>query len=364
MQKKNMRMPNDELFIKIAEQSDDGYFIFNLTSKSFTYTNKGLSTLLEITGQRIDNQIPNLIEFVHPEDRLHAINCFNECINQFHEKKYEIRLEFNQKQKFVRFSVCSFLENGIHFICGNAEDTTIDKHNKIHIEQINAHKNIMLEVLSHDLKEPLAMIRLAASSMENEIAMSGNNEMINSLSFIKEMCERNIKLVRSLINKEFVKSSVIELKKERTEVVWELEDLIRFYRRSNLREIRDFRFTSSHDKIHIMLDTMKFMQVINNLISNAIKFTSLNGTIELSVTDIENKIIVAVADNGIGIADEQKPNLFAMETKKLKLGLIGENSGGLGMSIIKTIVKLHDGEIWFESERGKGSKFYIELPKD
>ncbi|RZL39103.1 MAG: ATP-binding protein [Pedobacter sp.] len=57
-------------------------------------------------------------------------------------------------------------------------------------------------------------------------------------------------------------------------------------------------------------------------------------------------------------------NLFERDTQNLKLGLNGENSGGLGMNIIKTIVELHNGEIWFESEKGKGSIFYIELPKN
>ena len=359
-----MKISNDDLFYKIGQQSDDGYFVFNLYDRCFVYHNLGLINLLEISQEQINCDVKKLIEYVHPEDRLHAVNCFAEVRELFLEKKYIIRFERNGREKFLKFSVYPFIENDIHFISGIVEDTTVDKHNKIHIEQINARKNIMLEVLSHDLKEPLGMIRLAASDIENQLAYTGSSEMMNSLSFIKEMCERNLKLVRSLINKEFLKSSLIELKKDRVELVWELEDLIRFYRRSHLRDIKDFRFTASHDKIYLMLDTMKFMQVINNLISNAIKFTPANGIIDLAVVDKENSVLVTVADNGIGIAEELKPNLFERNTQNLKLGLQGENSGGLGMNIIKTIVELHNGEIWFESEKGKGSIFYIELPKN
>lgn len=359
-----MKISNDDLFYKIGEQSDDGYFVFNINERRFVYHNHGLSNILQLSKQEINCDVEKLIEFVHPEDRLHAINCFTECKNQLSEKKYEIRLQLNGREKFLRFSLYPFINEQTKFISGIVEDTTIDRHNKIHIEQINARKNIMLEVLSHDLKEPLGMIRLEASAIEDELAYTGNTQMMSSVSFIKEMCERNIKLVRSLINKEFLKSSLIELKKDRVELVWELEDLIRFYKRSHLRDIKDFRFTASYDKIYLMLDTMKFMQVINNLISNAIKFTPVNGMIDLSVIDKENTVLVTVADNGLGIADELKPNLFERNSQNLKLGLQGENSGGLGMNIIKTIVELHNGEIWFESEKGKGSKFHIELPKN
>lgn len=359
-----MEISSDDLFYKIGEQSDDGYFVFNLNESCFVYHNYGISNILQLPKEQINSDLEKLIEFVHPEDRLYAISCFAECKKQLIEKKYEIRIQLNGREKFLKFSLYPFITKQVKFIGGIVEDTTVDRQNKIHIEQINARKNIMLEVLSHDLKEPLGMIRLAASDIENQLAYTGSTEMKESLSFIKEMCGRNLKLVRSLINKEFLKSSLIELNRERVELVWELEDLIRFYRRSHLRDIKNFRFTASHDKINLMLDTMKFMQVINNLISNAIKFTSKNGTIALSVVDNEKAVLVTVADNGLGIPDELKPNLFERNRQNLKLGLQGENSGGLGMNIIKTIVELHNGEIWFESEKGKGSTFYIELPKN
>jgi len=166
-----------------------------------------------------------------------------------------------------------------------------------------------------------------------------------------------------MINKEFVKSSVVELKKDRIELIWMLEDLLRFYRRSHLREVKTFQFNSALEKVYISLDAMKFLQVINNLISNAIKFTPTNGIINLEVEEEPDSVLITVADNGTGIPKELCKSLFDRTTKDLKLGLTGENTSGLGMNIIKTIVELHDGLIWFESEVGKGSKFYIKLPK-
>ncbi|RZL51126.1 MAG: ATPase [Pedobacter sp.] len=354
---------NNQLFCRMGDMSKDGFFIFDTAVKNFIYFNKGLVRMWGLTKAQIEKDPSMLIDAVHPEDKEHAISCYEESIADMIPKKYEIRLLLNQKEKYIRFSIFPFVDQSTTLLCGTIEDTTVVKHNKIHIEQINAHKNITLEVLSHDLKEPLGMMRLTASVIEKELAEMGNDKLMDSLLFIQEMCERNMKLVRSMVNREFVKSSVIEIKKERTDIVWELQDVLRFYRRSHLRELKEFRFHSSDEKIYIAIDSMKFLQVINNLISNAIKFTAYGGIIGLSVQNKPKSVIVSVADNGIGIPKELQPTLFEKGLKELKLGLDGQNSGGLGMNIIKTIVELHQGVIWFESEEGKGSTFYIELPK-
>jgi two-component system sensor histidine kinase VicK len=354
---------NDQLFCQMGEVSRDGYFIYDTELQAFHYLNASMGELCGFTITEINQNLALLMSIVHPEDREHAFSCFEECLADQLQKKYEIRLMVAGAEKYVMLSVFPIVQHESVWLCGIAEDFTAAKHNKIHIEQINAHKNITLEILSHDLKEPLGMMKLTASSMEKELQKIGNAEIMDSLVFIKEMCERNIKLVRSMINHEFLKSSIIELKKERVDIVWEINDVIRFYRRSHLRELKDFRFNSSDEKIYLFLDSMKFLQVINNLISNAIKFTIYKGIIEVGIKNQENTILVSISDNGIGIPDELKKNLFNRRESSMRPGLNGEESGGLGMSIVKSIVELHGGQIWFESEVGKGSTFFIELPK-
>lgn len=354
---------NDQLFCRIGEIAKDGYFIFNTEARKFIYLNKALANFCEVSVEEIFQNPSVLIQKIHAEDREHAVSCFEECITDLEQKKYEIRLMVSGAEKYMMLSAFPISQNDGLWLCGIVEDITAAKHNKIHIEQINAHKNITLEVLSHDLKEPLGMMKLTVSSMEKALQKIGDEEIMDSLVFIREMCERNIKLVRSMINHEFLKSSVIELKKERTDIVWEIQDVVRFYRRSHLRTLKDFRFQSSDEKIYLFLDSMKFIQVINNLISNSIKFTQYQGIIEVSVQQKKHAVVVSVADNGIGIPDDLKPNLFSHRNSVMRPGLNGEESGGLGMNIIKSIVELHGGKIWFESEVGRGTTFFIELPK-
>jgi len=354
---------NKELFCNIGDRSLDGYFIFNYTAQNFSYLNKSIGTIWELNSDEIITHPQLLLERLHPEDLTHVISCCKECLEEHIEKKYEFRLLFANREKYVRVIVFCVTEGEVKYLVGTVEDTTVMRHNKIHIEQINARKNITLEVLAHDLKEPLGMMKLTASSMKEDISKTGNEQMINSLAFIQEMCERNLLLVRSMINREFLKSSVIEIGKERADLVWELRDVVRFYKRSKLGKVKNIKFTSSAEQIYLNLDSMKFLQVINNLISNSIKFTPDDGNIILHAEEYESSVLITVADDGIGIPEELQSGLFDQLPETLRPGLKGEESGGFGMGIIKAIVELHQGKIWFKSKIGVGTTFYIELPK-
>ncbi|MFX1500854.1 MAG: sensor histidine kinase, partial [Promethearchaeota archaeon] len=106
--------------------------------------------------------------------------------------------------------------------------------------------------------------------------------------------------------------------------------------------------------------------VINNLITNAIKYTPLNGTIEISSEVNDDFVTIAVHDNGIGIIEKEKERLFSQFGKIERFGqgfdIITEGSG-LGLYIAKKVIDLHGGEIWVESDgRNKGSTFYFSLP--
>ncbi len=105
------------------------------------------------------------------------------------------------------------------------------------------------------------------------------------------------------------------------------------------------------------------MQVINNLISNALKFTPEGGSITVNVEESDRSVLISVADTGIGIPKKYHATLFDKFSQARRTGLKGQHSTGLGMSIIKTIVDWHQGKIWFNSEENKGTTFYVELPK-
>jgi two-component system sensor histidine kinase VicK len=103
--------------------------------------------------------------------------------------------------------------------------------------------------------------------------------------------------------------------------------------------------------------------VVNNLTSNAIKFSDAKDPIVISILIQDDNVIVSVADKGIGIPENLKPLIFEKHFGAGRKGLNGERSIGLGLSICKNLTKLLGGEIWFESEEGQGSTFYFRLPQ-
>jgi two-component system sensor histidine kinase VicK len=147
-------------------------------------------------------------------------------------------------------------------------------------------------------------------------------------------------------------------------MVERFEEIMEQYKQSENQIAKTFCFFPGGEEIYVEFDDMKLMQAVNNLISNAIKFTPKGGIITVCLTDKDKTVLITVADNGIGIPQKYHDTLFDKFTRARRPGLNGEPTTGLGMSIIKTIVEWHRGQIWFESEENKGSTFYIEIPKE
>ena len=110
-------------------------------------------------------------------------------------------------------------------------------------------------------------------------------------------------------------------------------------------------------------DAEKIGLVLSNLLSNAIKFTPENGHIEIAAHDRSQVILVSVRDNGVGIAVEDQGRIFERFYQARAEHIAGHGGIGIGLTIVKQLVELHGGQVWVESEVGRGSKFFFTLPK-
>jgi signal transduction histidine kinase len=102
--------------------------------------------------------------------------------------------------------------------------------------------------------------------------------------------------------------------------------------------------------------------VLINLISNSIKFTNTKGKIDVYATQKQNVIEITVSDNGVGMSEDIQDKLFKIDKNATTLGTENENGSGLGLILCKEYVEKHGGQIWVESEVGKGSAFKFSLP--
>ena len=113
-------------------------------------------------------------------------------------------------------------------------------------------------------------------------------------------------------------------------------------------------------KVHADVDMIK--TVMRNLITNGIKFTHPEGKVSIKIHKKENHIIIIIEDNGIGIEKNNLKNIFRIDSKLSTPGTNNERGTGLGLSLSKDFIDKCGGEIWVESEAGRGSRFFVKLP--
>ncbi|MDB5120334.1 MAG: ATPase [Sphingobacteriales bacterium] len=239
-----MSNSNQDLFKEIGSISKDIYFIFDVINNHFEYLSPAFT---EIFG-RFENLTENpgfLLNLIHPEDKKYTLNCWLDLKNDLNGGKYEFRINQNESVKYILVSAYPIIENGALIkIAGTAEDISLVKKNILYAEKINAKKNFMLEILAQDLKGPLGMISLMASSIQREPAVAEKENILASVQFIQDMCNRNIALVRNLVNQEFFESSEVEIRKERADLVVEIQHVIYQYKQSEKKSKKLLSFTA------------------------------------------------------------------------------------------------------------------------
>jgi len=216
--------------------------------------------------------------------------------------------------------------------------------------------------VSHDIKEHLAAIQGCLEPVAGGITGELNPKQFD---LVQRAVRRTAKLmffVRALLE-----ITRIKLSKEIKMDFFSFKDV--------LSETVDYITVKARDKnisvsstlepsIDRIRGTKEYIQeTITNLLANSVKYTPRNGKIEIKVSDKGNSILMQIKDTGIGIPRDELPKIFDEFYRASNAREVERDGTGLGLSIAKQIVQRHQGNIWVESEEGKGSTFHIELPK-
>ena len=346
-----------EVYKAFADLSPEANLALDLKSRQVVYVNQAFRILTESTDR--DLTLNDLTNFVHSEDFEYLRNVFGN-MREGEKPSADIRLMFGDRQKWIRVRGVFIHLAKRHFLLAYAVDITAERNNLHTIKKYANKKNSTLNILSHDLRGPLGMANTATQILKKNMV---DPKLIQLSERVSSIISRSIDMINNLVGREFSETTDVELVKERINIANKLKDYLEEAQRSESITKRTFSFSSSEPSIYMELDESKFMQVINNLMTNALKFTQDNGSISLRVVRQENSVLFIFSDNGIGIPKQFHPTLFAKFTDARRKGLHGESTMGLGLSIVKTIVEWHEGKIWFESEEGKGTTFYIEIPQ-
>src|SRR5690606_14243180 len=153
------------------------------------------------------------------------------------------------------------------------------------------------------------------------------------IASIEKISTRSIDMIQEFLKVEFMESACVDLIKRRENLIEKLKPFVEEYQKSDKKLGKTFHFTCPDHPIYVDIDENKFIQVINNLVSNSLKFTQDGGKIELTVEDKGEHVLISVSDNGIGIPERYHATLFDKFCEARRPGLKGEPSVGLGMSL-------------------------------
>jgi signal transduction histidine kinase len=232
----------------------------------------------------------------------------------------------------------------------------------VELERLNELKNQFLGTAAHELRSPLAIIWSYSDFLMHEISDLLSEEHLEFLSIIQSSSEFMLQMVDDLLDVSAIESGRLELTLQPTDLGALVERNVALNRVLAEKKQISLTFRVAGDLPPLLLDAAKIEQLLNNLVSNAVKFSYPSSLVEIRVTRERDRALITVQDQGQGIPADEVENLFRWFGKTSVRGTEGESSSGLGLAIAQKIVSGHLGTIWVESEVGKGSTFYVSLP--
>jgi PAS domain S-box-containing protein len=227
--------------------------------------------------------------------------------------------------------------------------------------ELNATKDKFFSIIAHDLKNPIRSILGFSELLKSEVSQGENESLIAYADILYFSSKQTVELLENLL--DWAKSQQNSFPFSPDPLV--VNNLIasEINNLKTIAEQKNILLTDETEgQIALNADEKMISTVIRNLISNAIKFTPVNGGISVKSSLKTDRVEVSVSDTGTGISEQNKAKLFQLLNGFTTRGTENEKGSGLGLVLCKEFVEKHKGSIWVESEWGKGSRFTFSIP--
>lgn len=331
----------------IFTDNNQKVFIANGAAKSI------LNIKSDIIGKKIYNYIRN-------KEILNILTVVNSDIGNFIYKEINLDDIIKPRKKVIRCYALKTLDKE-----GEAIGTTLVLNDITHEKEVDEARVEFLSTASHELRTPLSSIKESIELLMEDDKKNFNREQKNLLAIAHKNINRLVILVNDLLDLTKIESGKMKFTFEKTNIAGLIEEAVITFGIIAKEKSVELTVKIKKDLPEIYLDKQRILQVLANLLSNAIKFTPSGGKIVVEAAPYrfnDNFIQICVADSGIGIDKKDMPNLFKKFQQFAEAQPGGTKGSGLGLSITKDIINLHNGNIWVESEAGKGSRFVFILP--
>jgi signal transduction histidine kinase len=237
------------------------------------------------------------------------------------------------------------------------------KESEIRLRELNATKDKFFSIIGHDLKNPFNAIIGFSNILLDQVKEKDYEGIEEYAEIIHKSSLRAMSLLADLLEwsqlqtgKLIFSPTTFDLAK----LIDEVSDLANDAAlHKNILILNDLPA-----QVIVFADKSMIGSVLRNLVSNAVKFSNVNGRINISVNKTPTEFIVAIQDNGVGIKEESIGKLFRIEEAYSTPGTLKETGTGLGLLLCKELVQKHGGKIWVESKVGSCSTFFFTIPKN
>jgi PAS domain S-box-containing protein len=367
---------SEEKYRNITENIDDFLFTFERIRTSlrpvFCTTSVQKITGYTQTDFLADGKL--FFKIIHPDDfqifKPKLMNLLKSRIQNSGEFEFRI---INKHGNIVwvrtKLNLVRIGAGRIQKVYGLVSDVTFRKRAEEELKKstqnlikLNETKDRFISIVSHDLRTPFSSILGFTDLLINDKDLT-EDEKKQYILYIQESSHSMLALVNSLLDWTRLQTGRIKFEPQKLDAVQIIEDSQKTLSGISMQKGIEIINLTKGEKL-VFADKSLLIQVFNNLVSNAIKFTKHGGKIYISSSAFENPRFIefSVRDTGVGIKEENLQKLFSIESKFTSEGTAGEKGSGLGLSLVKEIIELHGGKISVTSNFGEGTDFRITLP--
>ncbi|RYY30586.1 MAG: PAS domain S-box protein [Sphingobacteriaceae bacterium] len=318
-----------------------------------TYFNKAWS---DFTGRPLNKLIEHgWTDLVHPEDKERYVHQYSSALKLLEPFTEEFRLltkEHEYRWLLAKGHPRFHTDGSFAGYISSCVDITEQKQNE-------QRKNDFIGIVSHELKTPLTSLSAYVQMLHGKAVKLNDGFTVSALEKANKQVKKMTTLINGFLNVSRLEAGKIQIDKQR----FDMANLIK----ETEAEIETT--ISSHQIIFapvkstlVMADRDKIGQVINNFISNAVKYSPAGSKIEVACMQTDGQIKVSVKDEGMGVSATDEKHLFDRYYRAEGSHMQTISGFGIGLYLCAEIVKRHEGSIWVKSEVGAGSTFYFSLP--
>lgn len=357
----SVALVNAQLLNK-TQQSKTESLVRTLSNGILMFDNKGKLLMINPAGEKftgIDKSGQGLDEFYSNNSKYKLKELLSNALKKGKLKEIkELKIKSKNTEYIYQVLITPIYDYkkkiiGVAFVM---QDIT-------HMKYIDRMKTEFVSVASHQLRTPLTAIKLFTEMLINEQVGKISKEQREYLSNVYDSTERMVGLVNDLLNVTRIESGRLMINPEITNIDSFISSLLSEAR--PLAEIKNVKITYKKGvkALNIPLDRSLVRQVYHNLLTNAIRYTPEGGEVNVKIKSDKKFFIVSVSDSGIGIPVESQKRIFEKFFRADNAVKVATEGTGLGLYVSKMIIETSGGSIWFKSSPGKGTTFFVALPK-